>query len=212
MIVARLAEATLRGSSTSWRWLAGDYDRIRDKIADVVEGFEDFNTRVHRPGGFYLGNAAAERRWLVPGGRARFETHAIPRMRFDGDSQLLRLTTIRSHDQYNTTIYGLDDRYRGVSGERRVCFISAADLAQLGFSAGQWVDLVSIWHDGERIAKRFLLVEYDLPTGCLAAYYPETNPLVPLDSHADRARTPTSKSIPVRLRLSKDIAISASAS
>ncbi len=212
MIVARLAEATLRGSSTRWRWLAGDYDRIRDKIADVVEGFEDFNTRVHRPGGFYLGNAAAERRWLVPGGRARFETHAIPRMRFDGESQLLRLTTIRSHDQYNTTIYGLDDRYRGVSGERRVCFISAADLAQLGFSAGQWVDLVSIWHDGERIAKRFLLVEYDLPTGCLAAYYPETNLLVPLDSHADRARTPTSKSIPVRLRLSKDIAISASAS
>ena len=207
MIVARLAEATLPASKTPWRWLVADYDRIRDKIAQVVDGFEDFNARVHHPGGFYLGNAAAERLWHVAGDRARFFVHAIPRQRLDRDGDVLRLATIRSHDQYNTTIYGLDDRYRGVSGERRVCFIGAGDLARLGFKAGQWVDLVSTWHDGERIAKRFLLVEYDLPAGCLAAYYPETNPLVPLDSHADRARTPTSKSIKVRLRPSKDIAL-----
>ena len=206
MIVARLAAATLPASKTRWTWLAGDYDRIRERIARVIEGFDDFNARVHRPGGFYLGNAAAERRWLVPGGRARFFAHALPRTPRPGSDGLMRLTTIRSHDQYNTTIYGLDDRYRGVSGERRVCFIGAADLQRLGFAAGQWVDLVSVWHDGERIAKRFLLVEYDLPEGCLAAYYPETNPLVPLDSHADRARTPTSKSIPVRLQASKSIA------
>jgi molybdopterin-dependent oxidoreductase alpha subunit len=206
-IVARLAEATLPATKTPWRWLVCDYDRIRDKIAEVVDGFDDFNARVHVPGGFYLGNSAAERRWHVAGDRARFERHAIPRMRLPAEGDVLRLATIRSHDQYNTTIYGLDDRYRGVSGERRVCFIGAADLARLGLSAGQWVDLVSAWHDGERVAARFLLVEYDLPAGCVAAYYPETNPLVPLDSHADRARTPTSKSIPVRLRPSKDIAL-----
>ena len=92
-----------------------------------------------------------------------------------------------------------------MSGERRVCFISAVDLQRLGHAAGDWVDLVSIWHDGKRIAKRFMLVEYDIPAGCVAAYYPETNVLVPLDSVAERAGTPTSKSIPVVLRRSKDI-------
>lgn len=202
-IVARLADATLRQSKTRWRWLVEDYDRIRDKIAEVIEGFADFNARVHRPGGFYLGNAARERRWTQAGGRARFFAHPVPR-RHD-DSALLTLMTIRSHDQYNTTIYGLEDRYRGVSGERRVCFISRMDLQRLGFAAGDWVDLISVWHDGERVAKRFLLVEYDIPPGCLAAYYPETNPLVPLDSVAERAGTPASKSIPVRLQASRNI-------
>lgn len=117
----------------------------------------------------------------------------------DATPATLQLTTLRSHDQYNTTIYGLDDRYRGVRGYRRVCFISRADLERLGFAAGEWVDITSIWHDGERVAHGFLLVEYDIPAGCLASYYPETNGLVPLDSHAERARTPTSKSIAVRL-------------
>ncbi|MEJ7746594.1 MAG: molybdopterin dinucleotide binding domain-containing protein, partial [Luteimonas sp.] len=112
---------------------------------------------------------------------------------------LLQLMTVRSHDQYNTTIYGLNDRYRGVDGERRVCFISREDLVRHGFAAGERVDITSVWDDGERTTRGFLLVEYDIPAGCLASYFPETNALVPLGSHAERARTPASKSIPVRL-------------
>ena len=206
-IVARLAAATLKNSGTPWLWLVEDYDRIRDKIAEVIDGFEDFNRHVRTSGGFHLVNPAAQRRWTNPAGRACFFAHAIPDSTRTADATLLNLMTVRSHDQYNTTIYGFEDRYRGVSGHRRVCFISAGDLRRLGFEAGQWVDMASVWHDGERIAKRFLLVEYDIPAGCIAAYYPETNALVPLDSFADRARTPASKSIPVRLRPSKSIAI-----
>lgn len=112
--------------------------------------------------------------------------------------------TVRSHDQYNTTVYGNDDRYRGVHGLRRVCFISRADLDAQGFADGEHVDLVSVWHDGERVAPDFRLTAYDIPAGCLAAYFPETNALVPLDHHAERARTPASKSIPVRLRRRDD--------
>lgn len=112
----------------------------------------------------------------------------------------MQLMTVRSHDQYNTTVYSSNDRYRGVHGLRRVCFISRADLDALGFGDGEHVDLVSVWNDGERVARDFRLVEYDIPAGCLAGYFPETNALVPLGSHAERARTPASKSIPVYLR------------
>ena len=202
-IVARLAEATLPASKTPWRWLVEDYDRIRDRIERVIDGFDGFNTRVRADGGFRLDNPASRREWRTATGRARFFVHPLPETA--GDADLLTLMTIRSHDQYNTTIYGLDDRYRGVSGERRVLFANGDDLARRGFAAGQWVDLVSVWHDGERVAERFLLVAYDIPAGCLAAYYPETNPLVPLDHHAERARTPASKAIPVRLRARADI-------
>ncbi|MDN0083616.1 FdhF/YdeP family oxidoreductase [Crenobacter sp. SG2305] len=202
-IVAHLAAATLPQSKTPWLWLVEDYDRIRDKIAEVVDGFADFNARVHVPGGFYLGNAAREQRWRTAGARARLISHPLPdRQRFEtklGDGPLFNLMTVRSHDQYNTTVYGLDDRYRGVFGHRRVCFINKQDLARIGMQAGQWVDMTSLWDDGERVAKRFLLVEYDIPEGCLASYFPETNSLVPLSNVADKARTPASKSIPVRL-------------
>lgn len=212
-IVARLAAATLQQSKTPWLWLIEDYDRIRDKIAQVIDGFEDFNPRVHVPGGFYLGNSARDRDWRTASGKAGFIAHAVPTdlpintlRKQHAERRIFNLMTVRSHDQYNTTIYGLDDRYRGVFGQRRVCFINKADLAALGFSAGQWVDMTSVWHDGERVAKRFLLVEYDIPQGCLASYYPETNNLVPLDSMADRARTPASKSVPVVLTLSESVA------
>ncbi|KFN50456.1 FdhF/YdeP family oxidoreductase [Arenimonas composti] len=201
-IVARLAAATLPQSRIPWRELVADYDRIRERIARVVPGFADFNARVRAPGGFHLDNPAARREWHTAGGRARFVAHPLPAAT---DPQLLTLMTIRSHDQYNTTVYGLHDRYRGVSGERRVVFIARADLERLGLAAGQWVDLVSVWRDGERIAERFLLVEYAIPPGNIAAYYPETNPLVPLDHHAERARTPASKAVPVRLRPRRDI-------
>jgi molybdopterin-dependent oxidoreductase alpha subunit len=205
-IVARLAEATLGArSAIRWRWLAADYDRIRELIAQVFDDFADFNARVRVPGGFRLSNGARDRVWATPEGRAVFKAHAVPtdnpihRARRQRPGQaVFTLATTRSHDQYNTTIYGLDDRYRGVFGERRVLFINAADIADLGLQAGAWVDLESLGEDGvQRRAKRFLLVDYNIPRGCLAAYYPETNGLVPLSSFADEARTPTSKSIPV---------------
>lgn len=201
-IIARLAVATLTDTTVDWPGLVADYDRIRERISRVVEGFEDFNRRVRVPGGFHLRNAARERDWRRTGGRARFRPHVpdpVPDLGSDA-SDLLTLTTVRSHDQYNTTVYGMRDRYRGIDGERRVLFISAADLASRGLSAGERVDLVSVWHDGERIAPGFLLVAYDIPMGCVAAYFPETNVLVPLDHHEQRSRTPASKAIPIRLR------------
>ncbi|MGQ0798862.1 MAG: FdhF/YdeP family oxidoreductase [Pseudomarimonas sp.] len=206
-IVARLAAITLgTRSKTPWLWLIEDYDRIRDRIAAVFDEFHDFNSRVRVPGGFRLPNTAAERRWRNPEGKAVFKLHAVPtdtpvhRARAGRKQPVFLLATTRSHDQYNTTIYGMNDRYRGVFGERRVLFINGADIEQLGMNAGDWVDLESICDDGvRRQAKRFLLVDYNIPRGCLVAYYPETNTLVPLSSFADEARTPTSKSIPVIL-------------
>ena len=211
MIVARLAEATLPASRTPWRWLVADYDRIRDKIEAVFEAFAGFNQRVHHPGGFRLRNAASEREWRTPSGRAVLAPHAIPtdtevhraRARHAGLDTVFTLTTVRAHDQYNTTVYGLDDRYRGVFGQRRVLFIHAEDRQALGLSEGAWVDLLGCADDGvQREATGFRLVDYDIPRGCVAGYYPETNVLVPLDSFALDARTPTSKAVPVRLRAS----------
>ncbi|HEV6964137.1 FdhF/YdeP family oxidoreductase [Roseateles sp.] len=212
MVVARMAVATLGDGRTPWLQLAGDYAAIRDRIEAVLPDFAGFNDKVSRPGGFRLRNTASERAWTTPSGKAEFSTHALPT---DGateraaerrrDVRVFTLTTLRSHDQYNTTIYGLDDRYRGVYGHRRVVFIHAADMADLGMKAGDWVDVTSL-HAGadggelqERRAERFLLVEYDIPRGCLASYFPETNALVPLESFALGARTPTSKAIPVVL-------------
>lgn len=205
-IVARLAQATLgERSSVPWLWLIEDYDRIRDLIEKCFDDFYDFNDRVRVPGGFRLSNPARVRVWVTPTGKANFIAAPVPTdnpihraRRKRSDAPVFTLATMRSHDQYNTTVYGLNDRYRGVFGERRVLFINAADIAALGMKAGDWVDLESLCEDGvERIARRFLLVEYDIPQGCLAAYYPETNPLVPLGSFADESRTPTSKSVPV---------------
>lgn len=205
MIVARLAQATLGArSKLDWPWLVEDYDRIRDLIARVFDDFRDFNARVRVPGGFRLSNGARERRWDTPSGKAAFVPAAVPvdspvhRARAAAPRPVFTLATVRSHDQYNTTVYGLDDRYRGVFGERRVLFIHRDDIAALGMAAGDRIDLESLHDDGlRRVAHGFLLVEYDIPRGCLAAYYPETNPLVPLSSYAEGSRTPTSKSIPV---------------
>jgi molybdopterin-dependent oxidoreductase alpha subunit len=207
MIVARLAQATLPNSKTPWRWLVADYRRIRDKIAAVFDDFADFNQRVQVPGGFHLRNRAAERLWMTGNGKANFKVHAVPcdlpihRARAQsGKLPVFNLTTVRSHDQYNTTIYGLNDRYRGVFGERRVLFIHPEDLTEHGWQAGQRVDLHSMAEDGiARSAPDFLLAPHPLPRGDLAAYFPETNALVPLGSVALRADTPTSKSIPVTL-------------
>ena len=205
-IVARLARATLGArSQIPWLWLIEDYGRIRDLIAKTFEDFHDFNQRLRVPGGFRLSNSARDRVWHTPSGKAGFIAAKVPTdnpihraRRRHATRQVFTLATTRSHDQYNTTVYGLNDRYRGVFGERRVLFINAGDIAALGMKAGDWADLESLCEDGvKRVARRFLLVEYDIPQGCLAAYYPETNPLVPLSSFADESRTPTSKSVPV---------------
>ncbi|NYH24540.1 FdhF/YdeP family oxidoreductase [Paraburkholderia bryophila] len=209
-IVARMARATLGSEKVDWLAQTADYALIRDGIAQVIEGFHDYNERLKTPGGFHLGVASRERIWKTPSGKAQFLVHAIAvdtpihQARKQYGERLMTLMTTRSHDQYNTTIYGLDDRYRGVYGQRRVLFAHKDDIAMLGFVVGQRVDITSVWADGiERHADGFLLVEYDIPRGCLGAYYPETNPLVPLSSVADGAGTPTSKSIPVLLKASK---------
>ena len=206
-IVGRMAEATLGNGTIDWPARIADYALIRDDIEKVFDDFYDYNERVSKPGGFHLKVASREREWVTPSAKAQFVVNAIHRdtpihrARALHGSRLLTMMTTRSHDQYNTTIYGLDDRYRGVFGLRRVVFINKDDLDRLGFKAGDKVDIISVWDDGvERRVDGFLLVEYDIPRGCVGAYYPETNPLVPLSSVAIGAGTPTSKSIPVLLQ------------
>jgi formate dehydrogenase major subunit len=199
-IVADLADAVFGDDPhVPWRALAADYDTIRDRIARVVPGFSDFNRRVREKDGFTLPHPPRdERRFDTPSGRARFTANRLEVLRVPQGRLILQ--TLRSHDQYNTTIYGLDDRYRGIHAGRRVVFVHPDDIARLGLSDGEMVDLVSEWHDGvERTAAGFRVVAYDTARGCCAAYYPETNVLVPLDSTAEGSNTPTSKSVIVRL-------------
>ncbi|MFE1599045.1 FdhF/YdeP family oxidoreductase [Methylobacterium sp. ID0610] len=204
-IIAGMAAATVGSETIDWAWLAADYDRIRDRIAATIPGFADFNLRVRRPRGFQLRNLAAERVFETRSGKADFAAGPLPlateHQRAAVSEDTFVLQTFRSHDQYNTTIYGLDDRYRGVYGERRVVFAHPDDLAALRARAGDRVDLVGVHEDGiARIAEDFRLVPFDMPRGCLAGYYPELNVLVPLSSFGERSDTPTSKSVLVRVR------------
>ncbi|HEX6746054.1 MAG TPA: FdhF/YdeP family oxidoreductase [Longimicrobium sp.] len=194
--VAGLAKAALRDSSVDWDALVADYDRIRDLVEQTIPGFEDYNRRVREPGGFVLRNTAAHREWKTASGRAELTVVPTPDIRLREDE--LRLFTIRSHDQFNTTIYGLDDRYRGIKGARRVVLMHAADMAERGIRAGNEVDVRSHWTDGvERIAPRFKAVAYDLPRGSCAAYFPEANVLIPLGKTAKTSNQPSAKLIPV---------------
>lgn len=200
VIVARMAEATFGPEHpVDWKAMAEDYDVIRDHIERVLPGFEDFNARVRTKNGFVLPNPPRDTRSFATDiGRGRFTVSPLEYL--TPPEGHLVLQTIRSHDQYNTTYYGLDDRYRGIHAGRRVVFISDEDLRELGYADGDMVDLVSEWTDGvERRADGFRLVTYSTPKGCVAAYYPETNPLVPLDSFSVQSRTPTSKWVVVRL-------------
>ena len=203
-IVCQLA-TTLLGTDhpVPWEKFNDDYDQIRDAIAAVVPGCVDYNTKVRQPDGFQLPHPPRDtREFPTSTGKANFsldplEWVPVPQGR-------LVLQTLRSHDQYNTTIYGLDDRYRGVKGGRRVVFVNPADIEAFGLSEGDRVDLVSEFTDGdgrlqERTAKDFMVVSYSTPVGNAAAYYPETNPLVPLDHTAARSNTPVSKAIVIRL-------------
>jgi molybdopterin-dependent oxidoreductase alpha subunit len=185
-----------------WERFAGDYDTIRDEIATVVPGCADYNRRVRAPDGFQLPHPPRDaREFPTRTGKANFAVEPLQWVPVPPGRLVLQ--TLRSHDQYNTTIYGLDDRYRGVSGGRRVVFVSPSDIAGLGLAAGDRVDLISEYAvEGatqERRAKDFLVVPYPTPPGNAAAYYPETNPLVPLDHVAHRSNTPVSKAVVVRL-------------
>jgi molybdopterin-dependent oxidoreductase alpha subunit len=201
-IVAGIGRATKRAAGIDWDGLVSDYARVRERIAAVLpELFHDFESRIGEPGGFYLGNAARERRWRTDTGRARFVTSPIP----DGalPAGQLRLMSIRSHDQFNTTIYDLDDRYRGIRGGREVIFLHADDLAARGLRDGQLLEVTSHFADGKlRSVDGFRAVAYDIPRGCAAGYFPELNPLVSVASFAEKSRTPTSKLIPVTIRAS----------
>ncbi|WKK70792.1 molybdopterin dinucleotide binding domain-containing protein [Rathayibacter oskolensis] len=202
-ILTGIAERLLAGRENApavdWPALRGDYRLIRRHIENVVPGFDGFERRIDVPGGFVLPNPPRDaRRFATSSGRAQFTANQLDYPRVPEGRLLLQ--TLRSHDQFNTTIYGKDDRYRGIHDGRRVVFVHAADIAALGFADGAMVDLVSEWQDGvERRAEAFRVVAYDTPRGCAAAYYPETNVLVPLDSTARVSNTPTSKSVVIRL-------------
>ena len=203
-IICQLARAVLGPDHpVAWERFAADYDTIRDEIAAVVPGCADFNLRVREPDGFQLPHPPRDsREFPTATGKANFATY--PLQWVPVPSGRLVLQTLRSHDQYNTTIYGLDDRYRGISGGRRVVFVNPADIAALGLEPGSRVTLISEFAgvDGavqERRAEDFLVVPYPTPVGNAAAYYPETNTLVPLDHVAAQSNTPASKAIIIRL-------------
>lgn len=180
-----------------WRPMMDNYDVIRDHIANVIPGFENYNERLKRPGGFMLPHAARERIFNTSDGKAQLTINETDTIELEGDQLLL--TTVRSHDQYNTISYGLDDRYRGVRGGRRVIFIRKEDLIQRGLKDGDIVDVVSEYESGRRVAPNFRLVEYNIAKDCVGGYFPELNILVPVEHMAKGSETPVSKSLVVHL-------------
>jgi molybdopterin-dependent oxidoreductase alpha subunit len=202
-IVCGMARATIPGSGIHWSAFEDNYDLIRDKIAAVFPDlFRDFNQRIRQPGGFHLTVPPRDRVWKTPNGRANF-------MVFEGvdeeppvdDAAMLWLATIRSHDQYNTTIYSLDDRYRGVFGGRMVVLMNELDMLERGIAHGTLVEIESLADDQQkRVVRGFKARPYNIPNGSIAAYYPETNPLLPLAYHDPKSKTPAAKSIPVVVR------------
>lgn len=206
-IVAGLAMASLpSGASIDWEGWRKNYSLIRTAIGTIYPDiFHNMETRMTEPGGFHRPIAVATRKWLTESGKAQFITPAT--LNEDDDVNLgaaprdvLQLMTLRSNDQFNTTIYGYEDRFRGISGTREVIFMHCNDVARLGFEVGEQVLLTTaIEPDVKRQVGPFEIVAYDIPEGCAAAYYPECNPLVPLWHHAERSKVPAAKSVPVRL-------------
>ncbi len=210
VIVARIAQAVIGATHVNWLALSGDYDLVRQKIErcmqGVFDGYHDFNQRVQAAGGFRLTNHASNRVWKTASGKAQFLPHPIAtngpihRARAKHGDDVMALMTIRSHDQFNTTVYGMDDRYRGVFGGRHVVFINQADLARLQLHDGQKVDLRSFADDDVvREVCDFKLVAFDIPQGCIAAYFPEATPLAPATLFSKITHTPAVKEIPVRI-------------
>jgi molybdopterin-dependent oxidoreductase alpha subunit len=204
-IVAGMARATLgQRSVVDWTGFVSNYDRIRDAIEDVFPIFRSYNDRIRAPGGFHLVSSARQRIRSTPSGKALFLIYdGLGEDSREDDLEALWLSTIRSHDQYNTTVYSMSDRYRGVYGQRDVVFLNKSELEKRSLHDGDRVDLVTQSTDGiERRVRNFRVVGYSFPDGCCAAYYPETNPLVPLYAHDPLSFTPSSKAIPIRLERS----------
>src|SRR5205807_6862187 len=206
-IIAEMAQATLPGTHVKWAELVSDYGKVRDCIEAVFPEFADFNARIKKPGGFRLYVAASERDWRTPTKKANFIVYrAIEEDPRVSDREALTLATIRSHDQYNTTIYGMNDRYRGITGRRDVVFVNARDLASRGLKHGALVD-VSVVSDlgsapSERVMRNLTAVSFNIAQGSIAAYYPEANVLVALNHYDAKSGTPSYKSTPVLLRAS----------
>lgn len=203
-IVCDLAAALLGPHfPTDWGAMRSNNDRVRDHIALVIPGFTDFNRRVRIPGGFALPHAPRDSRvFPTDDGKAHFTVTRVATR--EGAPGELLLQTLRSHDQYNTTIYGHHDRYRGITGDRHVILLNPDDVERLGFVDGDRVDIVSTLAGPERRAPGYRIVGYPTPIGCAAAYYPETNILIPLDHHGPDAQTPAAKAVPVRLERSSN--------
>ena len=197
-IVANLAKATLKNSKTNWDALVENYDHIRDAIQNTIPGFENYNERVRKPGGFYLTNGAREGNFKTATGKANFTVNKISDVELAKGEYLM--TTVRSHDQFNTTIYGLDDRYRGIYNGRRIVMMHPDDMTAANLKEGDFVDLSSHYDGVDRFAPKFYVVAYDIPRKCLGTYFPEANPLVPFDKYAKRSETPISKSVVVRVK------------
>ena len=202
-IVCGIARATIPDSGIDWSAFEDDYNLVRDRIAAVFPDlFRDFNQRIRQPGGFHLTNPPRDRVWKTPNGRANFIVSAgVDEDPPINDAAMLRLATLRSHDQYNTTIYSLDDRYRGVFGGRMVVFMNEFDMLERGIAAETLVEIESLADDRQkRVVRGFKARPYNIPKGSIGAYYPETNPLLPLAYHDAKSKTPAAKSIPVVVR------------
>jgi anaerobic selenocysteine-containing dehydrogenase len=204
-IVAELAKASVAGrANINWDAYVADYALIRDKIEAVLPAmFTDYNARIAQPGGFHLPNGARDRKWDTPTGKANFLFK--PGMMDEDDdapnTPHLQLMTIRSHDQFNTTVYSYNDRYRDIVNDRMVVFMNVQDIAELGLVEGSLIEFTSTIDDGiERKASGFRVVPYDVPRGCCAAYYPETNNVLPLSHRDQRSHTPAAKSLPVTIK------------
>ena len=196
-IVAAIGNATFGSSPVNWMEMSANYDVIRDHIEATIAGFDDYNKRVRIPKGFYLPNGARDRKFSTPDGKANFSVVAAPNRKVKENN--LIMMTIRTHDQYNTTIYGMDDRYRGIEGERRVVLMNPTDIKNQGLKELDVVHIISEFQGEERKANFFKVISYDIAEGCVATYFPEANVLVPLHSVAEGSNTPVSKFIEIRL-------------
>jgi len=205
MIVCHLADAYFgEESPVRWRWYMESYDNIRWDIERTIPGFDHYNDRVRLPGGFYLPNSSREGNFEnTATGKANFNLANVKPIYLEEGELIMQ--TLRSHDQFNTTIYGLDDRYRGISNERRVIFMNEYDIKEQGFEEGDRVDLFNHHNDRERVAKNFIIIPFSIPKDCTATYFPEANVLVPIDSVAEKSNTPTSKMVILRLRKHEEL-------
>ncbi|HLZ89090.1 MAG TPA: molybdopterin dinucleotide binding domain-containing protein, partial [Puia sp.] len=200
-IVCRLAMATLgERTKVDWKACLKDYDAIRDAIERTIPGFEEYNKRVREPGGFYLPNAPREGKFNTPDKKACFNIASPTTIPLEAGE--LMMMTIRSHDQFNTTIYGLNDRYRGIFNERRVILLNEADMRAQNLAPNDIVDIYNDHGGVRRIAHRFVVVPYPIPRDCAATYFPETNVLIPIDSVAKKSNTPVAKLVVIRLQRS----------